>query len=213
MPRKPNLPRDAVELRRHAEARLRERQSKQRTKAGNPKSEADPRRLLHELQVHQVELEVQNAELQNTRNRMEVLLEKYTDLYDFAPVGYFSVDEQGRILEGNLTGAALLGVERSQLIGRRLPRFVAPASQPIFQAFLKRVFAGTGKQVCEAALLREDAAPFWACFHGTSAISVSGPPKWCRVAVSDITALKQAEEAQRRDGGTGSGEPGVEAGD
>ena len=198
MPKKPNLPRDAVELRRHAEARLRERQGKQRTKVGNPKLEADPGRLLHELQVHQVELEVQNAELQDTRNRMEVLLEKYTDLYEFAPVGYFSVDEQGRILEGNLTGAALLGVERSQLIGRRLPRFVAPASQPIFEAFLKRVFAGTGKQVCEAALLREDAATFWACFHGTSAICVSGPPKWCRLAVSDITTLKQAEEAQSR---------------
>jgi PAS domain S-box-containing protein len=198
MPRKPNLPRDAIELRRHAEARLRERQTKQRTMAGNPKPEADPRRLLHELQVHHVELEVQNAELQDTRDRMEVLLEKYTDLYDFAPVGYFSVDEQGRILEGNLTGAALLGVERSQLIGRRLPRFVVPESQPVFEAFLKRVFAGTRKSVCEAALLRMDAAPFWACFHGTSTISASGPPKCCRVAVSDITTLKQAEEAQSR---------------
>ena len=170
----------------------------QRSKAGDPKSEADTQRLLHELQVHQVELEMQNAELQEARDRMEALLEKYTDLYDFAPVGYFSLDEQGRILEVNLTGAALLGVERSRLINRRLPRFVVPASQPIFLAFLERVFAGTGKQVCEAALLREDAAAFWANFHGTSAISVSGPRKWCRVAVSDITALKQAEEAQRR---------------
>jgi PAS domain S-box-containing protein len=198
MPSKPSLPRAAVELRRHAEARLRERQSKKRTKVGNPKLEADPRRLLHELQVHQVELEMQNAELQAARNRMEILLEKYTDLYDFAPVGYFSVDEQGRILEGNLTGAALLGVERSRLISRCLPRFVVPESQPIFEAFLKRVFAGTGKQDCEAALFREDAAPFWASFHGTCAISVSGAPKWCRVAVSDINKLKQAEEARSR---------------
>jgi PAS domain S-box-containing protein len=196
--KKLGLPSSAVELRRHAEVRLRACQSKPRAKAGNPKSAADHRRLLHELQVHQVELEVQNAELQDARNRMEVLLEKYTDLYDFAPVGYFSVDEQGRILEGNLMGAAWLGVERSQLIGRRLRRFVVPASQSIFEAFLKRVFAGTGKQVCEAGLLREDAAPFWACFHGTSAISVGGPPRWCRVAVSDITALKQAEETQSR---------------
>jgi PAS domain S-box-containing protein len=198
MPRKLKLPRAAVELRRHAEARLRERQSKQRIKVGNPELEADPRRLLHELQVHQVELEVQNAELQDARNRMEVLLEKYTDLYDFAPVGYFSVDEQGRILEGNLTGASLLGVERSRFISQRLPRFVAPASQPIFEAFLKRVFAGTGKQVCEVALLKKGTTPFWASLHGTSAISVSGPPKWCRLAVSDITTLKRAEEAQNR---------------
>ena len=198
MNRRSTISADAAELRRHAEARLRKRPRKQRSKAGDPQSEADPRRLLHELQVHQVELEVQNTELQEARNRMEALLEKYTDLYDFAPVGYFSVDEQGRILEANLTGAALLGVERSRLISRRLPRYMVPTSQPIFAAFLERVFAGTGKQVCEAALLRQDAAAFWASFHGTSAISVSGPPKWCRVAVSDITSLKQAEVAQGR---------------
>jgi PAS domain S-box-containing protein len=189
---------DAAGLRRHAEAWLRKRQRDEQSEAGEPKAETDPRRLLHELQVHQVELEVQNAELQEARNRMEALLEKYTDLYDFAPVGYFSVDERGRILEANLTGAALLGVERSLLLSRRLARFVAPSSQPVFQAFLERVFAGTGKQVCEAALLREDAAPFWASFHGTAAIAASGPPKWCRVTVSDITSLKQAEEAQVR---------------
>ncbi len=196
--RRQKEPANAAELRRHAEARLRERQSKKWSRVNDPKAEADPRRLFHELQVHQVELEMQNAELQDARDRTEALLEKYTDLYDFAPVGYFSLDEQGRILEVNLSGAALLGVERSLLINRRLPRFVVSTSQPVVQAFLERVFAGTGKQVCEAALLRQDAAALWASFHGTSAISLSGPPKWCRVAVSDITSLKQAEEAQAR---------------
>ena len=198
MPKKPNRPREAAELRRHAEARLRKRKRSQQSAVGDPKAEADPRRLLHELQVHQVELEVQNAELQEARNRTEALLEKYTDLYDFAPVGYFSVDEQGRIMEANLTGADLLGVDRSQLISRRLRHFVVSTSQPIFQALLERVFAGTGKQVCEAALLRKDAQPFWAGFHGKSATTISGPSKWCRMAVSDITPLKRAEEAQAR---------------
>ena len=198
MNKKPSPSADAVELRRHAEARLRAQRGKQRSKAGDPTAEADPRRLFHELQVHQVELEMQNVELRDARDRTEALLEKYTDLYDFAPVGYFSLDEQGRILEVNLTGAALLGVDRSLLTNRLLPRYMVPTSQPVFQAFLERVFAGTGKQVCEAALLRENAAPFWAGFHGTSAISVSGPPKWCRVAVSDIISLKQAKEAQVR---------------
>ena len=198
MPKKPNRPREAAELRRHAEVRLRKRKSSQRSAVGGLKVEADPRRLLHELQVHQVELEVQNAELQEARNRTDALLEKYTDLYDFAPVGYFSVDEQGRIMEANLTGATLLGVDRSQLISRRLRHFVVSTSQPIFQALLERVFAGTGKQVCEAALLRKDAAPFWAGFHGKSATTISDPSKWCRMAVSDITSLKRAEEAQAR---------------
>ena len=187
-----------TELRHRAEARLRARRENQRPRAGAGKSEADTQRLHHELQVHQVELEMQNAELQEARDRMEALLEKYTDLYDFAPVGYFSLDEQGRILELNLRGAALLGRERSRLINAHLRYFLAPASQPVFLAFLKRVFAGTGKQVFEAALLKRDAAAFWASFHGVSAISTSGPRKWCRVAISDITSLKQAEEAQRR---------------
>jgi PAS domain S-box-containing protein len=163
-----------------------------------PEKPADTRRLLHELQVHQVELKAQNAELQEARDRMEVLLDKYTNLYDFAPVGYFSLDGQGRILEVNLTGAALLGVERARLINRGLPELVAPESRPNVVAFLKRVFTVAGKHVCEANLLRKGAAPFWAGLHGASVISLSGPGKSCRVAVSDITPLKQAEEAHHR---------------
>jgi len=192
------LPPMMAELYRRADAQLRKRPQTKKSNAEGTKSAMDSPRLLHELQVHQVELEMQNAELQESRDRMEVLLEKYTDLYDFAPVGYLSLDEQGRILEANLTGAALLGIGRSQFIQRRLPSFVTPAGRPSFLAFLKKVFSGLGKQVCEAALLREDGAPFWASFHGTSALSRTSPRKWCRVAVSDITALKQSQEAQHR---------------
>jgi PAS domain S-box-containing protein len=198
MNKKPNNPFAAAELRRRAEARLRKRAAPERLKAGAGKRAVDARRLPHELQVHQVELEMQNAELREARDRMEVQLEKYTDLYDFAPVGYFSLDEQGRILEVNLAGAALLGVERSRLLNRRFPPFVVPPSQSTFLAFLEQVFAGTGKQACEAVLLRENAAAFWASLQGTCAIPVSASRKWCRMAVSDITSLKQAEAAQRR---------------
>jgi PAS domain S-box-containing protein len=187
-----------TKLYRNAEVLLRKQKENQKSKAGNPRSTVNIQRLLHELQVHQVELEMQNSELQEARIRMEALLEKYTDLYDFAPVGYLSLDELGRILEVNLTGAALLGLGRSSLINRRLRSFVTPASRPIFLSFLKRVFSGGEKQVCEAALLRENGASFWADFHGRSAGSVDGTLKWCRVAVSDITILKRAEEAQRR---------------
>ncbi len=187
-----------AELRHRAEARLRERRENQRPAARAGKSEADTQRLHHELQVHQVELEMQNAELQEARDRLETQLEKYSDLYDFAPVGYFSLDEQSRILEMNLTGAALLGRERSGLINARLSRFVAPASGSVFLAFLKRVFAKNGKQVCEATMLRGNTLAFWASMHGISAISTGAPLKWCRVAISDITSIKEGEEAQRR---------------
>jgi PAS domain S-box-containing protein len=193
MQKKPNASADAAELRRRAEARLKERHRS----TAPPRTDADTQRLLHELQVHQIELEMQNAELQGARDQMEALLESYTDLYDFAPVGYFSIDEQGRILEVNLTGAAMLGVERSRLINRRLQHFVVPTSRPVFLAFLEKVFAGPGKQICEAALLNKSGTPSWVDFQATPAASLRNERKWCRVAVSDITALKRAEEMQR----------------
>lgn len=193
MRNKPNISADAAELRRRAEVRMRE----QHRSVPSPRADADTQRLVHELQVHQIELEMQNAELQGARDQMEAMLEKLTDLYDFAPVGYFSIDEQGRIMEVNLAGAALLGVDRSRLINRRLPQFLAPTSRPVFLAFLEKVFTGPGKQICEASLLNKNGAPSWVDFQATPAGSLREERKWCRVAVSDITALKRAEETQR----------------
>jgi PAS domain S-box-containing protein len=179
-----------------AEARLREQQKRQRSKAGA--SASGPERLLHELEVHQIELEMQNAELAKARNELEVSLEKYTDLYDFAPVGYCSVDEAGVILEANLTSAAWLGLDRSRLLQRRLPLLVAAPSRPDFLAFLKRVFSGPTNQVCEALLQKEGGGTFWAGFRAVSAVALAGTGKWCRITFGDITARKQAEEAQHR---------------
>ena len=196
MQNKPKLSLDAAELRRRAEALLPKQRKTQRAKVDGLKSAADTQRMLHELQVHQIELEMQNAELQECGDRNGVLLEKYTDLYDFAPVGYFTLDDQGRILEVNLTGSTLLGVARSRLVNRPLPRYVTLPSRAVFLDFLKRVCAGDGKLVCEAKLQRENGTPFWASLHGASA-NASGA-QGCRVAVSDITALKLAQEAQRR---------------
>jgi PAS domain-containing protein len=166
---------DAAELRRRAEAELRAlgadgkhrpmlakisrnvatqlRQQKKKNLL-TPAAATDPQRTLHELQVHQIELEMQNLELQEARDRMEAQLEKYTDLYDFAPVGYFSLDEQGVVLEANLTGAALLGMERSRLINRRLSRFVSPANQSDYLVFLKKIFTKSGNQDCDMAMVK-----------------------------------------------------------
>jgi PAS domain S-box-containing protein len=191
---RPIDPTDLAGLRRRAEARLNKKPGNQT----QPQTDADTKRLLHELQVHQIELEMQNAELREARDEGESQLERYTDLYDFAPVGYYSVDEQGLILDVNLTGAALLGVERSRLINRRLLAFVTPKSLMILQTFLKKVFAGPEKQVCVVSLLNEQGATFWADLQGTTADVIKGAKKWCRVVVSDLTTLKQAEEVLQR---------------
>ena len=191
MKRKPTTSDDSAELRRRAEARLNERKIVKQ-------SDFSTQRLFHELEVHRIELEMQNAELQKTRDELEVSLEKFTDLYDFAPVGYFSIDESGVILEANLKSAALLGMERSRLINRSVLLFVDQKSHSILMAFLKNVMAGPGDQECEALLLRKDGGTFVAGFRATSAVCTVGTPRWCRVAFGDITARKQAEEAQRR---------------
>ena len=189
---------DADELRRHAETRVAMQRKKQHPVVCGAKSAADSGRLLHELQVYQIELEMQNAELQESRDRAESLLEKITDLYDFAPVGYLSLDQQGRILDVNLTGAALLGVERSRLVNQTLPRFVPLAGRTAFRDFLARVFTGPGKESCEIKLTREDGSPFWASLIGSFTNSTAGgSKKMCRMALSDITTFKQAQEAQR----------------
>lgn len=157
-----------------------------------------PQRSLHELQVYQVELEMQNAELQEARDRAELLLQKYTHLYDFAPVGYFSLDRQGRIFEVNLTGAALIGSARSHLLSRRFQQSVTPADRPSFSQFLEQVFAKPAKQVWETKLVTDKGNAFWAHIQAVVSEASSGGDARCQLAVSDISALKRSEAAQRR---------------
>ena len=109
--RRANPPTSSGSLRARAEERLRARDAA----APDRGTEADALRLQHELQVHQIELELQNAELERSRDELEAALERYTDLYDFAPVGYFTLDRDGGIFSANLTGADLLNVPRARL--------------------------------------------------------------------------------------------------
>ena len=182
------------ELRRVAESRLR-RQPAKRVRIG---ARADTQRLLQELQIHKIELELQNEELRQSKSDIEAGLEKFSDLYDFAPVGYFSLDEQGLIVEANLTGSALLGTERARLAGRRFQLFVAPQYRPTFNVFWEGIFAGHDKRSCEVSLLSAGHAVFWADLQAMTATPREGAPQRCLMAVVDVTARKQAEETQRR---------------
>ena len=134
------------ELYRRAAAQLRKERKAQLPASAATPLVGDPLRLLHEMQVHQVELQMQNAELQEGRDRMEVQLEKYSELYDFAPVGYFTLGADGTIHLANLTGARLIGIDRSVLLGRSFVRNVAPEFRPAFNEFLSQVFGSQTKQ-------------------------------------------------------------------
>jgi two-component system, cell cycle sensor histidine kinase and response regulator CckA len=178
-------PTDA-ELRHRAEQRLRAQQAG----TGQAPPSADPKRLVHELQVHQIELEMQNEELQKARVEMEAALEKYTDLYDFAPVGYLTLDREGTIREANLASARLLGIERSRLVKQRFGLCVSEADRPAFNAFLTRVFDSKTKAFCEVTLLNKAKPPVEVRVE--AAVAASG--RECRAVLEDITQHKRAEE-------------------
>ena len=183
-------PVDAAELRRRAEERL----AGQRTEDGGQRTVGETARLVHELQVHQIELEMQNEELGQARAQLETSLAQYTDLYDFAPTGYFNLDREGTIRAVNLTGARLVGIERARLLNRRFGVLVSEADRPAFNAFLEKTFAGMDRECCEVALLRAETEPL---FVRVEAV-VSEGRRECRAAVLDVTDRHRAETERER---------------
>jgi PAS domain S-box-containing protein len=152
------------------------------------------RRLLHELRVHQIELEMQNTELRLTRDELEAQRTRYFDLYDLAPVGYCTVSEAGLLLEANLAAINLLGVTRAMLIGQRMSRFIVEEDQDGYYLFRKNLFASGQPQSCELRMVRKDGTLFSAHLAAALAGGASGIPV-CRIVVSDISERKRAEEA------------------
>ena len=138
------------------------------------------RRALHELRVHQIELEMQNEELRRTQEELEVSRARYFDLYDLAPVGYFTLSEQGLILEANLTAAKLLGVARGALVKQPLSRFILPGDQDIHYLHRKQLLETGAPQSWELRMLRKDAAPFWARVEATTAQGADGAARMPR---------------------------------
>ena len=189
MPRKRNIAEDPAQLRSRAEDRLRAQQEHQGSKARHQQSEADTQRLLHELEVHQIELEMQIEELSEARDKMEGLLEKYTDLYDFAPTGYLTFGPAGDIIEANLAASNLLEVARSNLVKRRFGLFLSATDLRVFSDFLQQAFASKARQSCEVTLIVAGRSPRALDLEGI--VFASGQA--CRVTLTDITDRKQAE--------------------
>jgi PAS domain S-box-containing protein len=182
----PDKPKD---LRRRAEARL-----KSRTAGLEKISPEEARNLLQELHIHQVELEMQNEQMRQTQAELETALTRYTDLYDFAPVAYLTLDDRGWVLEANLTAARLLATERSRLVQQPLAPFIRPEDIKQFWVYLIAVVQGQPAPPLELNLLRKGGAEVAVQLDSLLVPDAAGHPQ-VRTSLIDITARRRAEEA------------------
>jgi PAS domain S-box-containing protein len=151
--------------------------------------------LIHELQVHQIELETQAEELRRVQLALEESRDKYLDLYDFAPIGYLTLSDRALIVEANLNGAKLLGVERGILANARFRQFIAPEYLDPWDRYFVNVLNQGEKQSCTISLKRADGTLFHALLESIRTDDHSYGTPTVRVAISDITNITQAEMA------------------
>ena len=154
-------------------------------------------RLIHELEVHQIELEMQNEELRQAQQELEAARDRYADLYDIAPIGYITVGKDGLILEANLTAAGLLGIDRGDLVHQTLSRFITLQSQDAWYLHYRQVMRDATSQSIELQLQRPDGATFDAQLESIATLDDQGNRHQCRTTLCDITARKRMEEALR----------------
>jgi hypothetical protein len=181
-----------IELRRQAETRL--SQFEKKTVKELPKTNADLQRLVHELQVHQIELEMQNEELIQTRMQLERTLEMYVGLYTLARVGYFTLARDSTVRSSNFMGAKLVGVELSALVGQRFDIFISPEGRITFRAFLDKLFTTGNKAVCEIFLQKDWSARMAVHIVG-ACDTLSGQVGVCYIIVSEITEPQKFDMA------------------
>jgi len=177
-------PETPQQLRQRAEEQLRADEPK----TTEPLSPEETKNLLHELQVHQIELEMQVEELRIKQSELDVARARYFDLYDLAPMGYLTFDKKGLILEANLAAATMLGVARKVLLQNLMSKFIFPEDQDIYYQQRKRIFESHAPQVWEMRMVRSDGSPFWAHLQATPA---HNDEYW--VTLTDITERKEVE--------------------
>jgi PAS domain S-box-containing protein len=180
---------EETKLRQKAEAQLK----KKHFTIDGLTSETDILKVMHELQVYQIELELQNEELRTAKERAELAEKKFTHLYESAPSGYLSLSEAGDILELNDSAAKLLKKERDKLVGARLALFVSDDSRKVFNAFLYNVFHSVKKKTCEVSLEGRGSSCVYVNIDGIR----SKGSDTILLSMTDITAIKQAEESLR----------------
>ena len=161
-------------------------------------AETNFRALVHELQVHQIELETQNEELHRAEAAAQESSNKYCDLFDFAPTGYFMLDENGRILEVNLAGAALLAQDRRTVVKKRFAQFVAVEDRTEFAEYYRRVLHANARQSDKVTIHIDSEHMIHALVEGIAVRDKDGNVTGCRMAVIDISKRERAEELLRK---------------
>ena len=171
-----------------------ERLLSRRAKPGQETAAGDTAKLIHELRVHQIELEMQNEELRKSQQEIEEFRQKYTDLYDFAPLAYFTFAKRGMILEANLAGASLLNMARAKLPLYAFISFISPESRGTFHRHLRSVFSTGKKEICELKLMKKGGASFHVSLESIASNDNENHPIQCRSIITDITERKRVEE-------------------
>ncbi|MGO9953026.1 MAG: ATP-binding protein [Dissulfurispiraceae bacterium] len=182
------IPDDRSDLRQRAEERLKRHGELDKMSPASLKS------IVHELQVHQIELEMQNDELRSTQHELETAREKYFTLYDLAPVGYVTLSGKGIIRESNLMAAALLGVERANIIGQPLTRFIYMEDQDLYYTCQKQLVREQADQWCVMRMMKKGRAPFWVRIDIAAATELDNA-LGTRVVIIDISERKRVEAA------------------
>ena len=175
-----------AELRSRAEQCLQEQPV-----AGYCDKEAESCKLMHELQVYTLELEMQNEEILSTQAQAYAALDRYTELFDFAPVGYLTLNNKGRIIEINLTGAAMLGVERAGIIGSLMTAYIA--NQKLFKRYLDQVFNYANNVVIELSILRPDGSLLDVQMESRASTDEEACPLQIRTILTDISSRNSLE--------------------
>jgi PAS domain S-box-containing protein len=155
-------------------------------------------KLVHELRVHQIELEMQNDELQSAQEKIEKSRAEYVDLYDFAPVGYITLDEKGIILKANLTSASMLGTERGAMINKPFSIFVSNGSSYAFFTFMKKIFEEQTPCLCEIQIKNGMNEDFFVRLDSGFTINNEGSAHQCKLTMIDITERKLGEKKLKK---------------
>jgi len=161
-------------------------------------SPSEIRKVIHDLRVQQIELEMQNEELRRSRLDIAELHQRYSDLYDLAPIGYFTLDEKGMIVETNVAGVTLLGYTNKSLVGQRFDNFVDKGQKGIFRAHLQKALENEGRQSCKLRFSRRDGKDIDALIETVATVDDEGRFLEYRVSVTDITWITRVEEALRQ---------------